>query len=200
MQLEADEGKGEHSIARLCEKRGEGWLVRWFYRPDDVAQHAKDRYKTINMDKEVFYSLCADEVEVSSIVGLEDMIFSTATNRTVRKGQKLCRFIYDGAKEKLHKFSEGGFTPVVTRDIAAMVAASSRAPPPKAGAVQAHAEEEGAGGYVGSGPALSDSESDQEEEDASEQEDEDMDLAFEVYSRNPRAQSCTFFFCIALKP
>jgi len=48
MQLETDEGKkgeeAQHSIARLCEKRGEGaWLVRWFYRPDDVAQHAFDR-------------------------------------------------------------------------------------------------------------------------------------------------------------
>ena len=60
------------------------------------------------------------------------------------------------------------------------------------------------GRYVGSGPALSDSESDQEEEDASEQEDDDADLAFEVYSRNPRAPQnsnpCTFFFFMTLKP
>lgn len=120
-------------------------------------------------------------MDEACIFGLEDVVFTAATFRTVRPGQRLCRFIYDGAKQRLHRFSEGGFSIAVRRDIAAMLTAPARGARRAPGDGVEGADEEG--GYVGGGPALSDSESEQEaaasdsssssEEESSDEESED---------------------------
>jgi hypothetical protein len=51
------------SIGRLVERVSESaWTVRWFFHPQQVPAHTRDKFKTIRDDTEIFYSLSSDEV------------------------------------------------------------------------------------------------------------------------------------------
>ena len=72
--------------------------------------------------RDIFYTVNRQEIEESCFKQAVDIVFSSAAYRTVRPGQRLCRFLWDPRRCYLHRLTlDGKWLPALGREIREML-------------------------------------------------------------------------------